>query len=86
MFGIINSYMDKMTKDDVNNFAIKKNVFLSPEELDFTYLFIKKNGKSLIQNPSLFNIDRYKDKYSAENFTKIKKVYQEYFQKYSQFL
>ena len=35
--------MSMLKKEDVNNFAIKKNVFLSEGELDFTYEFLKKN-------------------------------------------
>ncbi len=86
MFGIVQSYMNKIKKEDVYQFATSKNVFLSESELDFTYLFIKKNWKELIQNPSLFDIDRYKSHYSEENFVKVKRIYQEYFQKFSHLL
>ena len=86
MFNIIERFINNMTKDDVNNFAISKNIHLSESELDYTYNFIKKNYKSMLQNPKLFNIERYRNNYSEENFTKISKVYQEYFQKYANYL
>lgn len=78
--------MAKITKEDVNNFAISKNCYLNSEELDFTYLFIKKNWKEIIKNPNVFDIDRYKNKFSEENFKKIKQVYKEYFQRFGSML
>ena len=66
--------------------AKSKNVFLDDDELNFTYDFVKKNYKEMLKNPSLFKIDRYKNKYKGNNFEKIKKVYIEYFSKYQRFL
>ncbi len=86
MYNIIERYMNIIKKEDIQNFALKKNVQLSQEELDFTYLFIKKNWKEIIQNPAIFDIDRYKNNYSSENFPKIKQVYKEYFQKFGSLL
>ena len=78
--------MNRLTIDDVNNFALSKNCTLSPEELNFTFIFIKKNWKEILSNPQMFDINRYRSKYSPENFTKVKQVYNEYYQKFSQFL
>lgn len=83
---LIERYMDRLTKEDVNTFAQSKNISLSENELNFTYDFVKKNYKNFLANPSLFNIERYKDKYTKENFSKITKVFNEYFQKYSNYL
>lgn len=82
MFSIINMYINKLTKDDINNFALKKGARLSDKELDFTFVFVKKNWMNVLKNPSLFDIDRYKSHYSDENFIKIKQVFNEYLQKY----
>lgn len=86
MYNLISRYMAKLTKDDVNNFAISKNVTLSSEELDFTYLFIQKNWEQIIKNPKLLNLDRYKDNFSPDNFFKIKKLFNEYSAKYQNLL
>lgn len=86
MFNIIESYIKKLKKEDVNKFALSKNIFLTEEELNFTYDFIKKNYKNFFGNPRLFDIDRYQNNYTKENFSKITKVYQEYMQKYSNYL
>ena len=86
MFNLIERYILKMTKEDINNFAKSKNINLSENELDFTYEFVKKNYKTMLNNPKLFHIERYRNNYTKENFSKITKVYNEYFQRYSNFL
>jgi len=86
MFNIIERYMERITKDDINNFAIKKDIILSEEELNFTYNFIKKNYKNILSNPKLLDLNRYQNNYTKENFSKITKVYQEYSQRYSNYL
>ena len=86
MFNIIERYMNKITIDDVNNFAQKNNIFLSAEELNFTFQFIKKNWQAIISNPSLLDLDRYKNRFSEENLIKIKKLFKEYSIKYKNYL
>lgn len=78
--------MARITKEDINNFAISKNTNLSEEELDFVYHFVKKNWEQVIKNPKLLNLERYKDHFSPENFNKIKKLFEEYSAKYQNFL
>ncbi len=86
MFNIIERYISKITKEDVNNFAISKNITLSESELDFTYEFLKKNALEALKNPRLFDINRYQNHYTKENFNKIVKVYEEYSSLYSRYL
>lgn len=78
--------MNKLKLEDISNFATNKGINLSENELVFTYEFIKKNWESILGNPKLFNIDRYKSNYTQDNFIKIKKIYKEYLQKYSNYL
>lgn len=86
MFNLISRYMNKITKEDINNFALNKNIYLSDEELLFTYEFIKKNWNQILSNPNILNLDRYKNKYSEENFNKIKILFNEYYSKYHKYL
>ena len=86
MYSIIEKYMGRLTEEDVNKFALSKNCTLSPEELNFTYVFIKKNWSDILKNPSVFDLNRYKSHYSEENFAKIKQVYQEYFERFASLL
>ena len=86
MYNLISRYMSNLSKEEVNNFAIKKNVNLSNEELDFIYIFIKKNWEQVIKNPKLLNLERYQNRFTPENFIKIKKLFTEYSSKYQAFL
>lgn len=86
MNNMIEKFIKNMTMNDVKNFALKKGANLSESELQFTYNFIKTNYKQILSNPQFLNIERYKDKYSKENFAKIKQVFQEYYQKYGRYL
>ena len=78
--------MQNLNKEEVHKFANAKNIFLSEDELEFTYNFIKKNWENILGNPKLLDLDRYKNKFSEENFVKIKKLFNEYYQKYSRYL
>lgn len=86
MYSLIERYMNKITKEDVNSFALKKNIFLNEDELTFTYDFIKKNWDKILSNPNMLNLNRYKDKYSEENFVKINDLFKEYYSKYRRFI
>lgn len=86
MYQIIERYINKMKIEDVSNFAIKKNINLSENELEFTYNFIKKNWNQILSNPSSLNLERYKNIYSEENFQKINDLIKEYYQKYRRFI
>lgn len=86
MYNLIEKYIKNMTIDDVKNFALKKGANLSENELIFTFNFIKSNYQNILKNPSLLDLERYKDKYTKENYEKIVKVFNEYNQKYSHYL
>lgn len=86
MYNLVARVMDRLSIDEVNNFAISKNINLNDEELDFTYKFIKKNWEECFKNPTLLNLDRYKDHFSSDNFVKIKKLLEEYMGKYGNLL
>lgn len=86
MYPLIERYVNRLTIDDVANFAKNKSINLNDNELNFTYSFVKKNWSSILKNPNIFQIDNYKEKYSEENFVKIKQVFNEYLKKYGNYL
>ena len=85
MYNLIKNYIDKMTKEDINNFALTNNITLSKEELDFLYRFIKNNFDVIYSNPNV-DLSKYKKYFSEENFTKILKLVSDYKIKYASFL
>lgn len=86
MFVLIERYINNMNIHDLNNLALSKGINLSPDELNFSYNFVKKNWKDVLSNYSLFNFDKYKDQFSEENFAKIKVLIKEYTIKYGSYL
>ncbi len=81
MFQLIKNYVSKMTKEDVQKFASKNEIYLSESEIDFTYRFIKKNYEALYANPNI-DLSKYKAHYSEENYTKLMKLITSYKSKY----
>ena len=75
---IIDLYVSNLTKEQVNIFAEKNNIHLSPEELDFTCDFIKKHYKEALAHKDTFNLSAYKEKFSEENFCKIEALLKQY--------
>ena len=86
MYNLIKCYMQNLNKEDIYKFANSKNINLSEEELSFTYDFVKRNWENILGNPKLLDLDRYKNKFSEENFVKIKKLFLEYSSKYNRYL
>lgn len=86
MFNIIKRYMENLTIEQVNNFAISKNINLTEDELTFTHAFVVKNWEKILGNPNLLHLERYKNKFSEENFIKITKLFNEYSTKYHNYL
>lgn len=71
-----------MSIDDINNFAKNNNIYLSNNELEFIYKYIKNNYLKLIENPNNFSLINYKDNFSNDNYIKINNLINEYKKKY----
>ena len=67
-----------MRKEDINNFALKNDINLSEDELDFIYHLIKEHYKELIQNKYTFNLSVYQNQISKENYPKIEALLKKY--------
>jgi len=85
MFVLLKNYIEKMTVEDVDNYAKRNDIYLSDNELDFTYNFIKKNYEALYANPNI-DLSRFKSNYSLENYEKIIKLINNLKIKYAQYL
>ncbi len=78
MLNVIESYVQNINKNDIYNFALKNNINLNNNELDFIYNFIKTRYKEVLSNPSGFNLVKYKNNFSNENFIKINAIVNRY--------
>lgn len=86
MFVIIERYINNLDISTLKTLAMKKNINLSDDELSFSYEFVKNNWKSILSNHGIFDIDKYKDNFSEENFIKIKNLIKESIIKYNKYL
>ena len=86
LYHMIERYMNNLTKEQINSFAISKGANFSDDELSFVYDFIKKNWKQIIKNPTLLQLERYKNYFSPNNYQKLQQIFQEYSSKYPNFL
>ncbi len=86
MNNLIAKYMQNLKKEDIASFAQKNQVYLNSQELDFTYQYVKNNWQEILKNPNTLHLERYKNKFTNENYQKIEKLIPMYIQKYSSFL
>ena len=78
MINMVEKYINNLNKNDINSFALKNNIHLNNNELDFIYNFIKTRYKDILNNPSNFDLVRYKQNFSNENFIKINAIINKY--------
>ncbi len=78
MINLIEGYINTISKDDINNFALKNNIKLTAKELDFTYNFIKNNYQEVLKNKENFDFDKYRSNFSEDSFKKIKILINKY--------
>ena len=83
---LIENYINTMTIDDVNKFAMNNNVSLSNDELTIIYSTIKNNWYDLIYGnySSIFN--ELKNKISPSTYKKAEELFFYFKNKYQRFL
>lgn len=77
MTGIIENYLNNLTIEQTNELALKNDIKLNIDELNFLYSFLKTNALSAV-NQRNFDIEPYRTKFSPENFNKIKELVDKY--------
>ena len=82
----ISNYISKLDKNNITYFALKNDIRLNDNELDYVYKTIKNDYKILLSNnyESVFNESR--NKLSSENYDKLYKLYLVYRKMYEGFL
>ena len=79
------NYTKKITKDDINNFALSQNVELKDYETEVIYDQIKNNIQNLINNTD-YEISKIKDKLEHTTYLKIQELISFYKNKYKDYL
>ncbi len=83
---LIGNYVNKMTINDVKNFALSNNINLNNTELDIVYNTIKKNWYTLIYGDYTSIFNNIKDKFDTDTYKKIEELFFYFKNKYQKFL
>lgn len=78
-------YIDKLTMQDVKNFANSNNVILNQEQLIYVYDLIKNNWEQILNNDT-YVLVKLKQEFDSNTYKKIEKLYYEYKAKYQNYL
>lgn len=74
-FYLIEEYVNRMKKEDINNFALKQGIILDDNELNIIYNYIKDNYKTILYgNPKEILLE-IKEKVKPLTYSKIENLY-----------
>ena len=76
--GLIESYIDKITNEDVINFAKNDNVVVTNEEASLFIKTIKENKDDIFMGNGQKYIDSLKDKISPTAFEELNYLWNKY--------
>ena len=71
---IIKKYINKLQKEDIVEFAKKKNLLLDQNELNLIYTTIKNRYKDILDD-GIKVINEYKNKLKINTYNKLIEVY-----------
>ena len=74
-FYLIEEYVNRMKKEDVNKFALKQGIILDDKELDIIFTYIKDNYKTIIYGNPKDILLEIKEKVSDITYNKIENLY-----------
>ena len=83
---LIGMYIDKININTINDFAIKNNIFLNKKELDIVYDILKNRHEEILYKDDSNVRDFLRKNISFENYKKITKLFDEYKEKYGDYL
>ena len=75
---MITEYINKLKKEDINNYAQKQGITLDKEELDIVYNYIKTNYKNIIYYPIEKTLFEIKYKVKPLTYNKIEELITKY--------
>lgn len=75
MYNVLKNYVDRLKREDIVNFAIKKNMLLDKNELEVVYHNIKTRFKD-IYDDGLKVIEENKNSLKETTYRKLKELYE----------
>ena len=86
MDNVIKKYIDKLTINDINRFAVSNNIYLNSNELDIIYKYIKNNWKAIIYSNYNSVLNDLKSKIDINKYNKIEQLFHKFKSKYQNLL
>lgn len=83
---MINNYFENLDKNKITYLALKNDIHLSDNELDYLFLTLKKEYKTLLSDDYQVVFDKAKNNLSEVNLQKLLNLYLVYRKMYEGFL
>ncbi len=81
----IKKYIDKLTIQDINNFANNNGIILNEKQLNYIFNLIKNDWKQILNNDDYVLI-KLRQEFDSSTYKQIEKLYYEYKAKYRNYL
>lgn len=75
---LIANYIKRLTKQDIINFSINQNIYLSDQEIDTIYFYIKNKYREFLNGNHESLLLEIKPQVSPATFSKILEYYESY--------
>ena len=86
MDSLIGLYINKITLNNINDFALKNNINLNKKELNILFDVVKNRYKEVLYDDDSLVKSYLHDNLSAENYDKVIRIYDDYRIKYGNYL
>ncbi len=85
MKGLIQNYIEQLSKNQLNEFAIKNDIHLNDQELDYLLNLIKNNWQDILKDETKY-LETLKSKINEQEFIKINNLFTYYKKRYKGYL
>ena len=83
---LIDQYISRLTKDDINSFGIKNGIELNDDALNLIYNYVKNDYKTIIFGNPKPIFDNIKQNVDETTYQKIENLYLTFYDKYKNYL
>lgn len=75
---LIEDYVSRLRKNDVERFALKQGIVLDSDELDIVYEYIKNGYRTIIYGNPKDILNEIRDKVKPLTYNKIENLYEKF--------
>lgn len=75
---LLEKYVDKITKDDINNFALSRGIKVSDHDLDIIYNHVKNDYKTFVYGNQRAILDKLKEEVELGTYNQIELLFLQY--------